>query len=370
VFPEAEYIAWAKAQAGKAPRPLSWSNVPALALDDLRELGIDPGPHELSYGPGGGDGAGPLRELIARRRGVSEDRILLALGTTGANFAVLAANLADRGASPVALVESPVFTPLVRTLEALGYRIARFERARSSGYALDPGRIERAWKELAAPVGVVVVTNLHNPTGVAFGAGELDAVARLCQERGALLLSDEVYREFVPPEVAPPAYPVSDAACTTESLSKVFGLADLRIGWAIGEPKLIARARRVLDHISGDPPVPARALAARCLERWDLLVGRARGIARTNRALVEGFLSARKDVKWIAPAGGVHALVEVARGETFPELALREEGLLVVPGRFFEVPQAFRVGWGGPSEKVADALYALGRALDRHAGEA
>ncbi len=360
-FPEAEYIAWAKAHAGKAPRPLSWSNVPALTVAELRELGVELGEPELSWGPGGADGGGALREVVAKRRGVSEDRVLLALGTTGANFAVLAAHLEGRGASPVALVETPGFSPIVRTLEGLGYKIARFERPSSERYALDPGRVERAFSR---DVSVVFVTNLHNPSGVALSKDELAALARLCESKKALLLSDEVYREFAPDAIAPPAYPLSASACTTESLSKVFGLADLRIGWAIGEPELVLRARRILDHVTGDPPVPARAIAARALEKWDALVARARGIARANRALVEGFLSARKDLSWTPPSGGVHGFLELGRPE-FAERALKDEGLLVVPGRFFDAPDAIRIGWGGPSDKVAEGLAALGRALDR-----
>ncbi len=363
MFPEAEYIAWAKANAGKHPRPLSWSNVPALTVDELRELGVELGPPELSWSFAGADGGGPLREIIARRRGVAEDRILVGLGTTGTNFAVLAANLEGRSPQPVALVETPIFTPLVRTLEGLGYRIVRFERKASEGYAIDPGRVERTAG--AGPIAVVVVTTLHNPTGVALSKDELSALARFCESRGALLLSDEVYREFAPEGIAPAGYPLSESVCSTESLSKVFGLADLRIGWAIGEPKLIHRARRILDHVTGDAPIPARAIAAKALVKWDAIVARARTIARTNRALVEGFLSARKDVTWTPPVGGVHALLKVAEGAGFPERALAAEGLLVVPGRFFEAPEYFRIGWGGPGDKVADALAAFGRALDK-----
>lgn len=363
MFPEAEYIAWAKANAGKAPRPLSWSNVPALTIDELRELGVELGPPELTWNHAGFDGGGPLREVVAARRRVAEDRVLLGLGTTGVNFAVLAANLEERGPRPLALVETPVFTPLVRTLEGLGYRVARFERKASERYALDPARVERAAG--AEDVAVVVVTTLHNPTGVALSIDELSSLARFCESKSALLLSDEVYREFVSEEVAPAGYPLSERVCSTESLSKVFGLADLRIGWAIGAPRLIARARRILDHVTGDPPVPARAIAAKALSKWDGLVGRARNLARANRSLVEGFLSARREVTWTAPAGGVHALLNIEGRPDFAETALRDEGLLVVPGRFFEAPGTFRIGWGGPSDKVAEALAAFGRALDR-----
>jgi len=72
-------------------------------------------------------------------------------------------------------------------------------------------------------------------------------------------------------------------------------------------------------------------------------------------------------VRWVPPAGGVHALLELepGTGEGFTERALLDEGLLVVPGRFFEAKDAFRIGWGGPSETVALGLAALGRALDR-----
>jgi aspartate/methionine/tyrosine aminotransferase len=367
MFSEAEYLTWAKAHSGKAPRPLSWSNVPALTREDLVALGIDPSSPELGYGPSGIDGGGPLRERIAARRGVKEDQVLVALGTTGANFAVLAANQDGRTGSPVALVETPVYTPLVRTLESLGYRIARFERPRGQGYGVDLDLVKKAWTR---DVAVVVLTSLHNPTGAAVPGEALAALARRCEQGGALLLSDEVYREFVDEAVAPPAHPLSPWACSTESLSKAFGLAELRIGWAIGSPSLIARARRILDHVSGDPPTPARALAARALERWDAIVARARAIAASNGELVARFVEGRPDrLRWVRPPGGVHGLVEVLQedADSFQERLLRDEGVLVVPGRFFEAKGTVRLGWGGAREKVEDALAAFGRALARRA---
>jgi aspartate/methionine/tyrosine aminotransferase len=69
--------------------------------------------------------------------------------------------------------------------------LSTVELDHSSGWALDLDEVRRA---LAPDTRAIVVNFPHNPTGAHIDRSQLDAIIRICSERGIRLLSDEVYR--------------------------------------------------------------------------------------------------------------------------------------------------------------------------------
>ena len=85
----------------------------------------------------------------------------------------------------------------------------------------------------AAGADVLVVVNPDNPTGRLLSAKELGHPSRL-------LVVDEAFIDFLPP-AASLAGNLPPRAIVLRSFGKTYGLAGLRLGFAIGEPDLIAR---------------------------------------------------------------------------------------------------------------------------------
>ena len=88
-----------------------------------------------------------------------EEESFPALGTTHALWLACAA-LTSPGDD--VLIEQPVYEPLIRIAEGAGARVLHFSRDPRDGFALDPDRIARA---MTPRTSMVVVTNLHNPSG-------------------------------------------------------------------------------------------------------------------------------------------------------------------------------------------------------------
>ena len=105
---------------------------------------------------------------------------------------------------------------------------------------------------------------------------------------------------------------------------------------------------------------PARAGERRRARRAVADARRAR-----NGELLAAFLDERPSLSGHVPAGCPYGLVRHARldGDDLAAVADRE-GVLVVPGRFFEVPDAVRVSLGRSPAEMEAALAAFGRALD------
>ena len=116
--------------------------------------------------------------------------------------------------------------------------------------------------------GLVMVANPNNPDGRVFSATTLLAFARDLRRRGGVLVVDEAFMDVGPPGTSLAA----DVACgnvvVLRSFGKFFGLAGIRLGFAIAPPLLAARLRLALGPwaLSG----PALAVGVRALtdERW------------------------------------------------------------------------------------------------------
>jgi aspartate/methionine/tyrosine aminotransferase len=336
---------------------LMGSNLLHCAVEDLPgardRLELD-GFHEEGYEP--------LLDAIASRAGLPTSRVALATGASGANFLVGGALL--RPGDEV-LVERPVYDPLLGIPRFLGARIKRFDRVFEDGFQVDPDRVARA---LSPDTRLIILTNLHNPTGALTSTDRLEAIGKVAAEVGARVLVDEVYLESVPGDPPPPAATLSSTFISTSSLTKAYGLSGLRAGWILGSPEVVEACRRVRDLVDGVGAFPSELLALMAFENLPGLRERARAILDPNFQLLKGFIGGRPELEWVEPQGGSVGFPRITGLEdSGPFVArLRETyGTGVVPGHFFEAPPHFRVALGGKKEVLEGGLRRLGDALDR-----
>jgi aspartate/methionine/tyrosine aminotransferase len=348
----APYMEWAKTR----PTPafdLAGSNILACSLDDL------PGAREALALDGANDkGYQPLMEAIARRYGVDADRVTTAGGTAGANFFALAALLEP---GDEVLVERPGYDPLLGAARLFGARTTRFERRFEDGYALDPDRVRQA---MTPRTKVVVITTPHNPTGVPADPAALDEIGRIAERHGATVIVDEVYKDATG-DASAPAAALGEAFVTTSSLTKSYGLSSLRTGWVIASEAITYRARRARDVVDGTGAIVSERLAVVAFEHLDALLNRARTLLAANKALADTFLAAHPELEWVPSAGTIvfPRLRGIADATPFAERLMREYQTAVGPGRFFEAPAHFRLGYGGDTAKIRAGLERLSAAL-------
>jgi len=135
----------------------------------------------------------------------------------------------------------PAYRALARLAEA---EVVSYALDAANGWRLDPAAFEAAL-EANPRVRVAVLNHPSNPTGGGASREALAAVARACEGRGILLVSDEVYRELHFGEPVPSLRDVSHGGVVIESASKGWAAPGLRVGWAVGEPRWLAPARTV-----------------------------------------------------------------------------------------------------------------------------
>jgi hypothetical protein len=344
---------WAKSRP--TPRiDLATSNLLACTLEDL------PGAREaVDLAGASPEGWPPLVAAIAERYGVLPDSVATAVGCSGANFLALAA-LVESGDD--VLFEQPGYDPLAAAATMLGARVTRFERRFEDRWRIDPDRIARA---LTASTRVVMLSSPHNPSGVLASSDELSGIARLAERRGLTVIVDEVYLDLATAG-HPPAATLSPAFVSTNSLTKAFGLASLRCGWALAATELARKIRRARDVVDVWSPMPADRLSVVAFQNLDRLAERARALVKRNSALVAAFLGRRAELECV-PSQATIAFPRFADGRDsspFADRLMRDYGVAVVPGSFFDSPSHFRISFGGATETLAEGLAAIAACLD------
>ena len=344
---QSDYMHWAKFK-----RPVRYaltsSEVPHFRMDrlpwDKADLELDGASHPRYQ---------PLREAIGRRYDIPVDRIVTADGTSMANFLAMAALISP---GDEVLVEHPSYDPMLGAASFLGAEIKRFERRAADGWRLDPDAIGSMITERTS---LIVLTNLHNPSGALAEEAELRALGEL----GPRILIDEVYLDAAS---QPSAAHLGPQFVITNSLTKVYGLSGLRCGWIFAEPELAERMWRVNDLFGVNQAHQAERLACIAFEHIEEIIGNVPAMLERNRGIFNDFLASRRDIECMRAEHGITAFPRWVGGDTerLAELLREKYDTAVVPGRWFEMPDHFRVGLGIPTGDLEEGLIRLGSALD------
>ena len=348
-----EYMEWAKtcSQSRFSLATSGLLNYPLSELDiTLEEIELS-GPSWYGYEP--------LQRALAARCRVSPDNVVAANGTSLANHLAMAA-LVERGDQ--VLIEHPAYEPLISLAHYLGAEVKRFARQVEEAFRIDPRGLERVVSDKTR---LIVITNLHNPTGALTDDETLAQIGEIARSVGARVLVDEVYLETLF-ERATSAFHLGDEFVVTSSLTKAYGLSGLRCGWILAEAGLAKRIWRLNDLFGVIPAHSAERLSVIALNKLDAIGARAKALLETNRPVLERFLRARDELETIETHFGTTAFPRLKRGSVEELCGLLREKYetTVVPGKFFDMPDHFRIGIGGEPEILAAGLERLGYALD------
>ena len=312
------------------------------------------------------DAEAALAAVVARRYGVQPGQVTL---TLGANQAIIHALLAVLRPGDHVVVERPTYEPLFRVPEMLGASVSRIDRRFEDGWQLVP---ERLAKVLTSRTRVVVLTNLHSPSGVACSPRTLAEIAALAARVGALVLVDEVLLDFAfdldQSAACRPACIVADNAISFSSTSKGLGLPSLRIGWLVTRDPDAARDLKIApDYLHARLPATTARLAAAALGQADELAQRGVRLAAAGRRVVERWSQGEPRVECVLPHAGFHMLLRLPKGisdQAFATHLRARYETQVVPGGVLEAPGHVRLNLAAGAPVLEQGLANLSAALD------
>ncbi|HEY3294718.1 MAG TPA: pyridoxal phosphate-dependent aminotransferase [bacterium] len=297
-----------------------------------------------------------LKAVIAEMYGTGAENVLIAQGASQCNFLMAGSVLADGG---TAIVETPLYQPILRSIQVWADRVVRLPRRREKGYQPDPADLRKLIDEHTR---LVMLTNLHNPTHASLDMDAVATMVSIAAEVGAVVVIDEVFLAMLRRDHRTHGY--SRGAISLNSLGKSWGLDALRVGWGIGPADIVHRAYRLNNLLGVNQPHMTEDLAYRVLKSPAAVETMLAGVAKATagRDLFEDFVAATPEVSCVMPPAGISALVELPAGTDDLEFSRElqaQKKTVVFPGSFFECPGTVRVSFGGPVEEVREGLSRL-----------
>jgi aspartate/methionine/tyrosine aminotransferase len=301
-----------------------------------------------------------LRAAIAHAFGTEPESVLVSDGASLAGYTAL---LAVGGAGARVVVEDPTYASLAEIPRLHGAEVVRWRRRPEDGWLPRMDEL-RAIRD-AGPIAAVVLTRLHNPSGVDLPADFLEELAGLAEAGDFRVVLDEVYLDFLPDAV--PGFRFSPRFLSTGSLTKVHGFGGLRVGWILSHPETLRPLRELSYYLAVNTSAPSQALGAAVLRENGRWLERARRLAAEGRAVFEEWLAGRSDASWVPADGGLNAFVRlpaVKDTHRFAEQLREEHGVSLAAGEYFGMPGWVRISYSAPVPALREALRRTGVALD------
>jgi aspartate/methionine/tyrosine aminotransferase len=308
------------------------------------------------------NGTALLRERIAALYpNASAMNVLVTVGAAQANWMVCRTLLE---AGDEVIVVSPGYRQVWGLAKNAGCRVKETQLRQKNNWRLDVAELE----SLAGPkTKLISIVNPNNPTGSILTLEEMRRIVNICQKTGAWLHADEVYRgtELAADET-PSFWGMYERVICVNSMSKAYGLAGLRIGWAVASPEMVEELWRRHEYAVIAAAGPSMKLAEIALQpaKRKMLLDRQRELSREGHTVLENW-ARRQEGRFSVTKAVATSIAFVGYNFDMPSAEFadhirRKASVLVAPGGYLGTENHLRITVGYEPEKVRKALDRIG----------
>lgn len=279
-------------------------------------------------------------------------------GASGANHHVFY-SLISPGDRVVSIM--PTYQQLYSIPESYGADVQILHLSKENNYLPD---LEKLRRLVTPKTKMICINNPNNPTGALMSEQLLREIVEIARSADAWILCDEVYRHLSQEDGwCPSIVDLYEKGISVSSMSKVFSLAGLRLGWiATHDMSVVKSCLSHRDYNLVSCGVFDEMLAAAALKHSDKLLERSRKIVRENLQILDDWVGSEPHVSYVKPQAGTTALVyydlDISSYE-FCEEMYKKTGAFVTPGDCFEVPHSMRIGYAYGKQDLIDGLKAI-----------
>ncbi|MDO4622942.1 MAG: aminotransferase [Eubacteriales bacterium] len=296
------------------------------------------------------------------------EEIVTTHGASGANHHVFY-TLVQPGDRVISI--TPTYQQLYSIPESYGADVQFLHLTKENGYLPDLNEL----KSLLTPnTKMICINNPNNPTGALMSTELLQSIVKLAREVDAYVLCDEVYRHLTQDDTwSTSIVDLYEKGISVSSMSKVFSLAGLRLGWiASHDMQFVRSCFSHRDYNLVSCGVFDEVVASIALQNKDVLLERNRRMVRRNLSILDAWVKAEPAVQYQKPQAGTTALVfydmQIPSVE-FCDRMYYETGAFVTPGDCFEEPFSFRIGYACEEDVLRAGLDAVSTFIKNHKGE-
>lgn len=358
--PRIDLFEWLLQNAPNATYNLAFSNIYGLTVEEYQKYTGFTIPKNFDLGSNAQYGAHELKETLSVMYNCTPDNIVTTTGASEANFLVFSSLLSQ---GDEFIIEQPGYQPMWLTPEMLGARRINWPRKYENKFKVDSETLSSLITEKTK---LVVLTNLHNPSGVLTNQKMIKTIAEIAEEHGAYVLVDEIFLDGSDSK-KPSCFGIPNVLVTS-SATKIYGLGGLHTGWIIAPEEIAAQCQRMKVHTTGASSFISEIMTAHLLNNArDEVIKRFQKHATTNRVVVKKWMTQHKDLlKWVEPDGGIVCFPKYSLD--VPSVVLckhlfEAQKILVNPGAYFNSEGFIRLSFDGNKETLQSGLEALTNGL-------
>lgn len=359
--PRIDLFEWLIQNAPHATYNLAYSNIQGLTIQEYKSFTDVPFSDRFELGSNAQYGANELKKVLCSMYNCTSGNIVTTTGASEANFLVFSSLL---GKGDECIVEQPGYQPMWLTPEMLGARWIPWFRPFDHRFSVQIDTLEDL---ITGKTKLVVLTNLHNPSGVLTNHTTLETVAKIAADHGIFVLVDEIFLagSFLP---QPSSFGIPNVIVTS-STTKIYGLGGLHCGWLIAPEEKARCCQNMKAHTTGAASYTSEIMTAHILDAArDDVIKRFQKRATTNLTYLKKWMDNHQNYfHWIEPDGGIVCFPKYTMNIPSIELCtylLQTHRILMNPGSYFNQDGFVRLSYGGDTIKLKEALDALEKGLD------
>ncbi len=293
--------------------------------------------------------------------------------TTGSTEAIMLALMCTIDPGEGVMYPDPGFLAYRPSIEALNGMALPIPLHEEDGFQIDVERMER--QIVPEKTNVLILNSPSNPTGTVFSKKALEEVAGFAMEYDLLIIADEAYEKLVYGGAKHISIGslngMEDRVLTLHSFSKTYAMPGFRLGYAVGEEKLIAAMTKMHLFTSLCAPTLSQVAAIEALKGPQTAVRKmVREYDRRRRMIIRR-LSEIQGFRCTEPKGAFYAFPNIShykmKSYKFAEWLLKNAKVAVVPGtEFGRMGEGFiRCSYATEYKKIGKAMDNIERAVRR-----
>jgi aspartate/methionine/tyrosine aminotransferase len=358
--PRIDLFEWLLRNAPHATYNLAFSNIHGLTIHEYKAFAEPSFSDSFELGSNAQYGADELKQTLCSMYSCDPHNIVTTTGATEGNF-LLFSSLLSKGDEFI--IEQPGYQPMWLTPEMLGAHRIKLPRLFENKFKVES---ETLSNYITKKTKLVVLTNLHNPSGVLMDKKTIISVAKIASEYGAYVLVDEIFLDgsFV---AASSSFGIPNVI-VTGSATKIYGLGGLHSGWVIAPPEVATLCQRMKAHTTGASSYTSEIMTARILRvaRHEL-IKRFKERGQPNREYLKKWMRSHTEFfDWVEPDGGIMCFPRYHLKMSSVDLCsslFQSQKILVNPGSYFNQEGFVRISYGCELPLLQDALDALEKGM-------
>ena len=231
------------------------------------------------------------KEITKLYSNIKEDEVLVHAGAEEVIF-VFMSSILEKGDHVI--VHFPNYQSLEEVARYTGAEVTRWKIKEDDNWELD---IDFLKQNIKKNTKAIVINCPHNPTGYLMSKDKLLQIVEIARKNNIFIFSDEVYRflEYDEEDRLPAICDIYENGISCGVMSKAFGLAGLRIGWAATKNKKVLNEMTVFkDYTTICASAPSTFLAELALRNKEKVLKRNLQIIQDNLKVLNVFLTNTK----------------------------------------------------------------------------